>query len=68
MTGMTGRSTPERFADGAHVTDAAGATWRYAAYGDVWLLVDQHVRRPLPTSARSWQRLEAERGPLSPVA
>jgi hypothetical protein len=70
-----GRSTPQEHADCAEVTDSRGKTWRYSEPSDTWTLVvpwdypgwrDEGVMRggTFPHSARSWQRLEVECGPL----
>lgn len=55
------RSTPATFRDCDVVTDRRGKEWKYSAPGDVWCLVDDR----LLSSARSWQRLQSEFGPLS---
>lgn len=76
-TPFTGRSTPQEHRDCAEVTDSRGKNWRYSEPSDVWTLVvpwdypghrDEGVMRGgvFPHSARSWQRLEAEFGPLEP--
>jgi hypothetical protein len=63
-----GRSTPTTIRDTQHRWDRLGRLWCYNESGDVWLVREQ----PMPgspvvtTSARSYQRLVAEFGPLRP--
>jgi hypothetical protein len=59
------RSTPGRFADCDEVTDRRGKTWRYSLPADVWGLVVERDKTIARYSARSWQRLTAEFGPLT---
>ena len=61
------RSTPAEVADCDEVIDSRGKTWRYSQPGDVWrlLALDGGGSRPDPHSARSYQRLLAEFGPLA---
>ena len=71
MTSMTDRedrrSTPPGYADFAIVTDSRGKQWKYSEPGDVWKLIDDHLGpgSVAPHSARSYQRLVHEFGPLS---
>jgi hypothetical protein len=60
------RSTPKNFRDLATVIDSRGRTWKYSEPADVWRVTDSEglVGFVVPTSARSWQRLVAEFGPL----
>jgi hypothetical protein len=62
------RSTPLEYPDLSEVTDRRGKQWKYSEPGDVWKLVDDHLGpgSVAPHSARSYQRLAAEFGPLEP--
>lgn len=63
---MNGRSTPDCFRDFSVVIDSRGKRWKYSAPADVWRLItgDLGPGSVSPTSARSYQRLEYEFGPL----
>jgi hypothetical protein len=60
------RSTPAEFGDCAVVVDRRGKAWKYSEPGDVWSLIDDHMGpgSVAPWSARSYQALVAEFGPL----
>lgn len=58
------RSTPATFRDCDVVTDRRGKEWKYSAPADVWCLVDGRPGSVSLSSARSWQRLQSEFGPL----
>lgn len=62
-SGTSGRSTPPDVRDCEEVTDSRGKKWCYSEPADVWNLrqEDGFVSH---TSARSWQRLLAEFGPM----
>lgn len=66
-----GRSTPDSYADCDEVADHRGKRWRYSEPSDTWGLVNTEPDADLgpgsiaPHSARSWQRLLAEFGPLT---
>jgi hypothetical protein len=60
-----GYSTPARYADCDEVVDSRGKTWRYSQPGDVWRLLQDDGLRMASHSARSYQRLLAEFGPLT---
>jgi hypothetical protein len=59
------RSTPAGFPDCAEVTDSRGQTWRYSEPADVWNLVNGAAGMVVLSSARSFQRLQWEFGPLT---
>jgi hypothetical protein len=61
------RSTPTVVQDCDVMTDKCGEQWKYDEPGDVWCLVDNHLGPGSVNvrSARSWQRLQAEFGPLT---
>lgn len=63
------RSTPLEIADCACVTDSRGKVWKYSEPADVWSLVDGRLGpgSVCHASARSYQKLLAEFGPLRPV-
>lgn len=60
------RSTPPGFADLAVVTDKRGKRWKYSEPGDVWNLITDELGPGSvgAWSARSYQRLVHEFGPL----
>ncbi len=60
------RSTPLGYGDCAEVADSRGQRWKYSEPADVWHLVDGHLGpgAVCARSARSWQRLDADFGPL----
>jgi hypothetical protein len=60
------RSTPDSYDDTAIVTDRRGRQWKYSKPADVWHLVtgDPGPGSVSSASARSWQRLLWEFGPL----
>jgi hypothetical protein len=58
------RSTPANHADHAGVTDPAGECWLYDAGRDVWEHLNRDQDTTEPATARSWQRLLDENGPL----
>lgn len=63
----SGRSTPLEYADLARVHDMRGNVWSYSEPADVWRVVNDKTLFVVPTSARSYQRLVAEFGPLRPT-
>lgn len=68
--GLSGRSTPTEFRDSAHVQDRDGRLWSYSEPADVWKMrLDGTTTSGVAlTSARSWDRLLTEFGPLEAVA
>ena len=58
------RSTPPEYPDLAQVKDSKGKVWLYNEPGDVWLLADRDTITVRHTSARSWQKLRADFGPV----
>lgn len=63
LTYCPGRSTPPEFDDSAVTRDKHGREWKYDEATDVWLLRDVGDTF-YHTSARSWDRLLFEFGPL----
>jgi hypothetical protein len=61
-----GRSTPGEIEDCAHFWDSRGQLWCYSEPADVWSMREQPTPAAMtaPYSARSYQRLVAEFGPL----
>lgn len=59
------RSTPLEYPDFSEVTDRRGKRWRYSEPADAWKLVHDPTGGVVLSSARSFQRLAAEFGPLS---
>ena len=61
------RSTPADYHDLAAVTDSRGKQWKYSEPSDTWCLVTGDVGPGSVSlgSARSWQRLLHEFGPLT---
>lgn len=60
---MKTRSTPYRYKDCDHVEDSRGKLWSYSEPADVWRLRMATGFVSL-TSARSWDKLRSEFGPL----
>jgi hypothetical protein len=62
-----GRSTPSEYADFSVVQDAREKRWKYSEPADVWYFIDDHLGpgSVAPHSARSWQCLLYEFGPLT---
>jgi hypothetical protein len=64
--GDAARSTPAEYRDCDIVTDSRREEWKYSEPSDTWCVVDNHMGPGSVSerSARSWQRLQAEYGPL----
>lgn len=64
--GDTARSTPAEYRDCDIVTDGRGEEWKYSEPSDTWCVVDNRMGPGSVSvrSATSWQRLQAEFGPL----
>jgi hypothetical protein len=58
------RSTPPEYLDLSVVRDSRGKEWTYSEPGDVWLLVNKDSLTVDHRSARSWQKLRADFGPV----
>jgi hypothetical protein len=59
------RSTPAEYPDCAVVVDRESREWVYSVPTDTWKYIDPSDGMTAPHSARSWQRLLFDFGPVT---